>query len=91
MRSLNGLNFDSMVEMTLNEDLLKNNFKTITEILKKQYGLINMCTQNIDQLGRDRDADSRLDQLTTGQNDLRDLLNKLLRDNETNKSALAAL
>lgn len=44
MRSLNGLNFDSMVEMTLNEDLLKNNFKTITEILKKQYGLINMCT-----------------------------------------------
>lgn len=35
MKSLNMLNFESMVEMTLNEDLLKNNFKTITEILKK--------------------------------------------------------
>lgn len=91
MKALSSLNFESMVEMTLNEDLLKNNFKTITEILKKQYKLINMCTQNIDQLGKEKDGDSRLEKLDKGQRELRELVSRLIKENEANRQDLNSL
>lgn len=91
MKALGSLNFESMVEMTLNEDLLKSNFKTITEILKKQYKLINMCTQNIDQLGKEKDGDGRLDKLDKGQRELRELVSRLIKENEANRQDLNQL
>ena len=44
------MNLESMVELQYNEQILKNNFRTITELLKKQFGVLNACCSNVESL-----------------------------------------
>lgn len=80
-----------MVEMTLNEDLLKSNFKTITDVLKKQFGLLNMCQRNLNSMNQTDNEGDKIERMLKDQSDLKDLIQKLMKENAGNRQQINIL
>ena len=91
IQALNSVNLEHIVEVQFNAEVMQTNFRLITEAMKKQFKLLNICSGNLDDFIQKQDNDRRLDDLKREHDELQEMLDKLLNECKRNMRMLEGM
>ena len=91
IQALNQVSLEQIVEVQLNAEVMQSNFRLISEAMKKQFQLLNICNGNLEEFMQKLENDRRLDQLKNEDKEIKELLDRLMNESRRNMKMMEGL